>query len=83
MIIEVNNMLYLFKTDNYKIRNCFRCKCPMSIESFITTNSFFNEFTLLQLTKIWNSDKIELYCCSCYEVLVYERITNINKLFKK
>ena len=67
-------MLYIFNRDNYKIRNCFRCKCLMSIKSFITTNSFFNEFTLLQLITIWNSDKIELYCCSCYEVLVYEKI---------
>jgi len=46
-----------------KKRQCFRCSKEMDYESYINN---INPNEIKSMTKIWNSEFIEFYCCHCY-----------------
>lgn len=52
--------------EEYRKRTCFLCKKNIEIGEFIVRNKIINEQHLIEL---WQNDKLEFYCCLCYETL--------------
>lgn len=46
-----------------KLRQCFKCGKELDYENYIKN---INPNEISSMTKIWNSEFIELYCCNCY-----------------
>ena len=44
-------------------RKCFRCGKTLDFESYIKN---IGPHEKEDLTKLWNSDYIEFFCCHCY-----------------
>jgi hypothetical protein len=49
--------------ESLKERFCFRCGANLKIEEFLKYNEGREEE---YLTQLWNSEYVEILCCSCY-----------------
>ncbi|MFO8020075.1 MAG: Rab family GTPase [Promethearchaeia archaeon] len=55
---------YNFKSFPQEKRKCWVCKRTIYFDEFIESNSFLSN---KRLKKLWTSDYLEFYCCSCYK----------------
>lgn len=46
-----------------RLRKCFRCGKDLDYKSYIKN---YSPNDIKHLTKIWNCNYIEFYCCHCY-----------------
>lgn len=56
----------VFKILNLKNRECWNCGIKLDFQDFCTSNQEMNKSRAIEL---WNNDRIEFYCCSCYKAL--------------
>ena len=64
-----------------KHRLCFKCSKPLGYHVFIAHNTLgYTGIYLFDkadfLTKIWNNNIIELYCCNCAREAKYSKLKN-------
>jgi Leucine-rich repeat (LRR) protein len=58
------------KLKEFKTRKCFNCKKTINIGEYLIRNRSINEEKLIQL---WESNKIEFYCCLCYDEFIEKK----------
>jgi len=57
--------------EELKTRNCFKCNKLIDYREFYNKNfKLINEAKLVQF---WQNDKLEYYCCLCYDNLIEKR----------
>lgn len=68
------NMSYRFSEDTiYRKRRCYQCNKEIGFAEFLLRNRTLSK---KRLSKLWESDIIELFCCLCYDSLKREQYLN-------